>query len=636
MKFLYRRLFLGAASLVLASAARAEEPANLAAYAADPAISHVAVAPDGHAVAFIETKDGKRFLGLLPANAGGPHRVDTGSLDIRDVSWAGPSHLLILRSTFLSEPPSFPSQRVSQGIVLDERTGKYRIVLGETDGVIPLMGGGVVAIAKHDHKPMLFLTGLTTDLRFGLYAVDLDTGRGVHIGDASWGGETWVTASDGFALAEKSFSPTLHHSILTAFSVDQSHPVQLPDPDRPFELKGLGRTDDTVSLISGGDLLEVDALTGHVSAPLQPAGQSVEAVYRNGANRLVAAKLLNDTPTYAFFDEALARAWDQARAPFPGSKVELVSFSDDYSSLVVKVTGAQSAGAYYWVDLRAGKAELVGEAYPALTGERFAVSRPFSFGTVDAKTLTGFLTLPPKYEGKGHEEKNLPAVVLVHDDPLARDDGGFDATAQALAASGYAVIRVNYRGSAGSGVSGQGEWGRRMQTDLSDAVDELAKQGTIDRHRVCIAGEAYGGYAALAGVTLQSGVYRCAIAINPIADMRKAARFPSQDIRGPAWDAVAMRRPLVAGGGVDSEVLDYLSPITHADYTSAPILLVQVADTTTLPTTEAGEMQHALKQAGHPSQLVQLDPIKQDLGEEAGRKAELEAIIAFLNRQNPS
>ena len=70
-------------------------------------------------------------------------------------------------------------------------------------------------------------------------------------------------------------------------------------------------------------------------------------------------------------------------------------------------------------------------------------------------------------------------------------------------------------------ISGYGEWGRKMQTDLSDGVRYLADQGIVDRNRVCMTGASYGGYAAMAGVTLQSGIYRCAVAVAGVSDLRQ-------------------------------------------------------------------------------------------------------------------
>src|SRR5208337_5035347 len=91
---------------------------------------------------------------------------------------------------------------------------------------------------------------------------------------------------------------------------------------------------------------------------------------------------------------------------------------------------------------------------------------------------------------------------------------------------GYAVLQPNTRGSSGYGAdllkAGYGQVGRGMQTDISDAVAALATQGVIDPKRVCIVGADWGGYAAVAGVTLQHGVYRCAAAIRGLFDLNSA------------------------------------------------------------------------------------------------------------------
>jgi dienelactone hydrolase len=87
------------------------------------------------------------------------------------------------------------------------------------------------------------------------------------------------------------------------------------------------------------------------------------------------------------------------------------------------------------------------------------------------------------------------------------------------------VLQPNFRGSQGFGYSfvkaGFGQWGKTMQTDLSDGVRYLAKRGTIDPKRVCIVGASYGGYAALAGATLDKGVYRCAASVAGPADLKR-------------------------------------------------------------------------------------------------------------------
>lgn len=637
----YRRLLLGVAAatltaltnLVPTGAARADEPAPLSLYAGDPAISHVTMAPDGHAVAFTESKDGHLFLDVLPTGQGGPQRVETRGMDIRELSWIDPDRLLILQSTLISDPPILPEQRVIQAVVLDTRTGKSQLVLSKSEGVLPMVAGGDVQYGKSGRRPALFLTGLTTSLSFGLFAVDPDTGRGTALGQGSWNAEGWLMTKDGYVLASKAFDPKLQHSFLSVFDTSNvAHLVHLPDEKRPFQLSGLGRTDETVALTSGGDLFEAASSDGHLSGPLQPTGARVaQALHNPTTNRLVAARLDSDAPTYVFFDDALRAAWDQARAPFGAAQVELVSFSTDYSNLVLWTHGPKSVGAYYWVDLHAGKAELIGDANPALTGDRLSDTRPISFDALDNAKISGFLSTPP-----GREAKALPAVVLVHDGPAGRDRDGFDPMVEALVSRGYAVIRVNYRGSTGSPVNAHGEWGARMQTDLSDAVDYLAQQGVIDRRRVCIAGAGYGGYAALAGVTLQRDIYRCAIGVDPIANLQTAARLPDPETRGPQWDLVAMRRPLLPANGEDAELLSFRSPLTHAREASAPILLVQAAEKDSLKSTDAQAMKTALERAHRPVQLMLLDAKTQDPDQPSGRLPLLQVMLDFLDRENPA
>ncbi len=117
-----------------------------------------------------------------------------------------------------------------------------------------------------------------------------------------------------------------------------------------------------------------------------------------------------------------------------------------------------------------------------------------------------------------------------------------------MAAQGYAVLQPNFRGSILNSnflQAGFGEWGRKMQSDLSDGVRYLAHQGIIDPKRVCIVGASYGGYAALAGVTVESGVYRCAVSVAGISDLRRFRKWTS---RQPAGLVAALLGPIYGDG----------------------------------------------------------------------------------------
>ncbi|KAG1532049.1 hypothetical protein G6F50_016373 [Rhizopus delemar] len=107
-------------------------------------------------------------------------------------------------------------------------------------------------------------------------------------------------------------------------------------------------------------------------------------------------------------------------------------------------------------------------------------------------------------------------VVLPHGGPIGvSDQGAYEAETQMLAAAGYAVLQVNFRGSSGYGrahmQAARKQWGLSMQDDVTDATRWAIEQGVADKDRICIYGASYGGYATLAGVTYTPDLYAAAV-----------------------------------------------------------------------------------------------------------------------------
>jgi dipeptidyl aminopeptidase/acylaminoacyl peptidase len=250
-------------------------------------------------------------------------------------------------------------------------------------------------------------------------------------------------------------------------------------------------------------------------------------------------------------------------------------------------------------------------------------------------TIPAYLTLP-----RGIPAKNLPLIVLPHDGPAARDTYGFDWWAQAMASHGYAVLQPEFRGSDDLGwdflSAGFGQWGRKMQTDLSDGVRALAAQGTIDPKRVCIVGRSYGGYAALAGATLDTGVYRCAASLAGISDLRGMLRHVN--LRYDTDDNPASRFWLryLGAASDDDPVLDQLSPIRHVDKVTIPILLIHGEDDTVVPIEQSEAMNDALEAAKKDVTFVKLAHEDHWLSRAETREQMLDALMDFLAKNNPS
>ncbi|MEJ0066531.1 MAG: prolyl oligopeptidase family serine peptidase [Caulobacteraceae bacterium] len=205
----------------------------------------------------------------------------------------------------------------------------------------------------------------------------------------------------------------------------------------------------------------------------------------------------------------------------------------------------------------------------------------------------------------------MPLVVFPHGGPAARDEPGFDWWAQAMASRGYAVLQVNYRGSDGFGwkfmSAGFGEWGGKMQTDLSDGVRYLAAQGTIDPARVCIVGASYGGYAALAGATIDTGVYRCAVDVSGPSDLAKLISWDSQREGRQGVGVERYWDRYMGAKGQGDPHLAAISPADHADKVSTPILIIHGKDDTVVPFEQSQMMADALTKAGKPYDFVVLN-----------------------------
>jgi dienelactone hydrolase len=347
----------------------------------------------------------------------------------------------------------------------------------------------------------------------------------------------------------------------------------------------------------------------------------------------VAIAYETDRPGYRWLDPRLEALSAKLERAFPGQDVRFVDWSRDRSRLLVRTDAPDAAPRWYLVDAAKGQASPVGAAYPELAGAALGATRWISYRARDGLEIHAYLTLPP-----GAGSGPLPLVVLPHGGPAARDDYGFDWWTQFLATRGYAVLRPQFRGSAGFGKAferaGRREWAGRMQTDLLDGVADLAARGVVDPERVCIVGASFGGYAALAAATLHPKSYRCAVSVNGVSDLEL---FLSENIRtyGAESEVIGYWRRQLGDARASAGLLAAASPARQAAHAIAPILLIASSEDTTVPYEQSLAMRQALQQAGRPVELVTLEGDDHALSSSAARTRMLEAVEAFLSRNLP-
>jgi dipeptidyl aminopeptidase/acylaminoacyl peptidase len=224
---------------------------------------------------------------------------------------------------------------------------------------------------------------------------------------------------------------------------------------------------------------------------------------------------------------------------------------------------------------------------------------PFSFKARDGLQVHGYITFPPEVE-----RKNLPAVLVVHGGPWARDVWGYDPYAQWMANRGFVCVQVNYRGSVGYGKdflnAGDKQWGLAMHDDLIDAVEHIVEKGWVDRERVGIFGGSYGGYAALAGATFTPDVFRCAVSIvGPSNLLTLLASLPEYWIPNIVRFHKRMGHP-----EHDRDLLVDRSPLTHVDKIKIPMLIGQGANDPRVKQAESEQIVAAMKEKNIPHEYL--------------------------------
>ncbi len=198
-----------------------------------------------------------------------------------------------------------------------------------------------------------------------------------------------------------------------------------------------------------------------------------------------------------------------------------------------------------------------------------------------------------------------PAVFLLHGGPAAQDDDSFLPQVGAWVDNGFAVIRVNYRGSSGYGSAWRdalhGEVGHIELADVAAVRDWAIDNGLVDPDRLILAGSSWGGYLTLLGLGTQPKAWAAGIAAVPIADHAAAYEDEAESLR-------AYHRALL--GGSPAEVPERYaasSPITYADMVQAPVLILAGENDPRCPIRQIEQYVEVLADRGHEHDVYRYD-----------------------------
>lgn len=312
---------------------------------------------------------------------------------------------------------------------------------------------------------------------------------------------------------------------------------------------------------------------------------------------------------------------------FDGQLAVPVSASRDGKQWLLEVFSDSRPPSYFLFNTQTKEAKKLFEGYPKLANARHGKSQGVQYTSRDGRTMFGYLTLP----NNAPAGAKPPMIVMPHGGPIdLRDRWAFDPEVQLLASRGYAVLRVNFRGSGGYGAShryaGLKAYGAGMIDDITDGVKHVVAKGLVDAQRIGIFGASYGGYAAVMSGVKEPNLYKGIVTYVGMSDLERMRK--DSDITNTSEGRSVFAEFL----GNDPALLKQQSPIHFVQQLKAPVFIVHGKADERVPISQAEALRDALDRANRPYDWL----VKNDEGHGFVRhaaKLELyERLIRFLDQ----
>lgn len=615
--------------------ASAQQPNGAEQFVDPVSVRNVRLSPSGAYVAYIERVDagGEERNQVVVVDLASRSATTAQSLPEEDgsinwLSWKDDDRLIIEASLKLTmQGQNSLGSHVSGS---DQHYAFERVVAVNRDGsnFVQMFQGemrhlyyGFGSMSMLDvlpNDPTHILLNATGNSGIGVWRADTTTGHAEQLDIGNDHTLYFLTDGTGSPVIRVDLGPSSSslryyrraHDARAWTFITEAHKEDVNTPD--FDLVVGGPAADQVYVLARPDNRDLAALylyntsTGAFGEPLQTSGTvDASAPWLNlTTHELIATCEEAQRLTCQTRDPHMQRHLRAIDSFFHHqADIQFVNTSADGKKWLLYVEGPLDPGAYFIYEPDQAHIEPIAQTHPSIHADTLSPTEVVTYQSRDGASLWAYVTARPGQNGP------RPTVVMPHGGPEARDSYGFDSFAQFLAARGYVVVQPNFRGSAGFGrafsSAGYGQWGKRMQDDVTDAVHHMIDAGVADPHRICIVGASYGGYAALAGLALTPDLYRCGISIAGVADLSEAVRAESSS-NGHAGLGYQYWAMSIGDPGRDHVALDAVSPRRHADKVTAPLLLIHGEDDDIVPIRQSELMQQALAATGHAPRFVRI------------------------------
>jgi dienelactone hydrolase len=651
MRFGFHAASLAAAASLVAISAPAQAQSDAAKqFGERQGVEGISLSPDGLRVAVLVPGPG-RTTNIYVSNVTAGSLKKIGASDgnpeaVRDCRWASNTRLACQVTALVDDPVGLLS--FSRMVVIDADTGNAKLLSASTTsrslGVA--QGGGEVIDWLPDADGAVLMTrNFVPENTMGTHLADEREGYGVERVDTKTlerriveqpRREAAEFLTDGHGtvrimataqtkagydtgIIRYAYRPVGGGAWQLLSTVDQAAntgftPVAV---DRDLNLAyGFETMDGRSALFS----VTLDAAQTHTLIYRRPDVDVDGLIQIGRQQRVVGASFATDKREAVFFDPAVKGIAASLSKALPGLPlVRIVDASADENRLLLWAGSDKDPGRYYVFDRKAKQLLEIMLSRPQLENVALATVKPITFRAADGTEIPGYLTLPP-----GSDGKNLPAIVMPHGGPSARDEWGFDWLAQFFAARGYAVLQPNFRGSSGYGDSwfadnGFKSW-RTAIGDVNDGGRWLTAQGIAAPGKLAIFGWSYGGYAALQSAVLDPDLFKAIVAVAPVTDLATAKgewrNFTNYRVQS---DFIGTG-PHIAEG----------SPARNADKITAPVLIFHGDRDRNVGVGQSRMMEDRLKAAGKRVELIVYPGLDHQLPDSSARIGMLDKTDMFL------
>ena len=615
-------------------------------------VLHMDMSPDGNRIVYLAPGPGRTTTAYVAALAGGEQKLVLGSSGNPErLRWCNfvTNDRLICRVTGMVEDAGvlIPFSRLiavdaGGGNVktLGQKSSWYDARIRQYDGEIldwlPDEDGAVLMAREYvpeEGKIGSLIVRKTDGL--GVDRIDVRTLKSAKVESANKYADYYISDGRG-KVRIRAYRPIQGATGLLSSRVDYTY--RLPgskswepfstwennDGMYPIEVDGTTNSAYALKKLDGRLALYRVKLDGTMATELVYSNLKVDVdgVVRIGRGaRVIGVTFAEERRHTIYFDTEygkLATALGKAIPNLPN--IVFAGSSADNNKLLIFASSDSDPGRYFVYDKAKRSLNETMIARPSLEGVALASVKAIVYKSGDGTEIPAYLTLPPGKE----TARGLPAVVLPHGGPSARDEWGFDWLSQFLANQGYAVLQPNYRGSAGFGDAwlqdnGFKSW-RTSIGDVTAAGKWLVAQGIADPRKLAIVGWSYGGYAALQSGVTEPDLFKAIVAIAPATDLNL--------IKVEA-KAYTNQRLVAEELGSGSHIVEG-SPLQNVERIKAPVLMFHGDKDLNVGVNQSRRMDSRLRLAGKASELVVYEGLEHDLADSNARAAMLDKIAAFL------